>query len=245
VFVPLSVQVVGRTQYVPPVLDVPYESEGETGEDLACFAGRACYQSFDRPRAATATNAGYLAHILDVGHGSVLEHASVSLYVQGVSRSLTHELVRHRHLSYSQLSQRYVADSGALVLPPEFEGDDVALSFLDEAKHTAETMYAALTERAEQKLASVPMTKTARRKRARQAARAVLPNMAETKLVVTGNLRAWREVIELRATEHADTEIRRFAVEVLRVLQKEAPNVFADFKIVTLDDGTSAAQVRS
>lgn len=243
VFVPLSVQVVGRTQFVPPA-GVPWQAEEPDGQALAEFAGRACYQSWGRPNPATATNAGYLAHILDVGHGSVLEHSSVSLYIEGVSRSLTHELIRHRHLSYSQLSQRYVADSGAMVMPPEFAGYGDAAAMLTDAAKTAEDYYGRLVAHVEHKLASQPMTKTARRKRARQAARAVLPNMTETKIVVTGNYRAWREVIALRATEHADAEIRNLAVEILRVLKAEAPNVFADFAIVKLDDGSPAAEVR-
>ena len=65
---------------------------------------------WSKPNPRTATNAGYLRHIIDVGHFSVLEHASVSFYITGVSRSFTHELIRHRHFSYSQLSQRYVPE---------------------------------------------------------------------------------------------------------------------------------------
>lgn len=246
-FVPLQVTVVGRTVFdadaAAEVMD-GFRTDADGGQALAEAAGRSCYGSFGKPNPTTATNAGYLAHILDVGHGSVLEHSSVSLYVQGVSRSLTHELVRHRHLSYSQLSQRYVPDSGRLVMPPDLEDVSDADADLWEAYENANEVYQRLTENVTAKLGSQPMTKTARRKRARQAARAVLPNMAETKIVVTGNYRAWREVIALRATEHADTEIRRFAVAVLRVMQKEAPNVFADFEVFTLDDGTSAARLR-
>ena len=80
-----------------------------------------------------------------------------------------------------------------------------------------------------------------RRKQARQAARAILPNATETRIVVTGNYRAWRHFIAMRATEHADVEIRQLAVECLRQLQREVANVFADFEIATLDDGTEIA----
>ena len=82
---------------------------------------------------------------------------------------------------------------------------------------------------------------TLRRKQARQAARAILPNATETRIVVTGNYRAWRHFIAMRATEHADVEIRELAVECLRHLQKAAANVFADFTISTLPDGTEIA----
>jgi len=81
-------------------------------------------------------------------------------------------------------------------------------------------------------------TATMRKKRARQAARAVLPNSAETKIVVTGNARAWRHFVEMRGSETADVEIRRLAVSVLHVLQNEAPNIFGDLRLVPQDDGS-------
>jgi thymidylate synthase (FAD) len=80
-----------------------------------------------------------------------------------------------------------------------------------------------------------------RRKQARQAARAVLPNATETRIVVTGNYRAWRHFIAMRASEHADVEIRRLAIECLRQLIDLAPAVFADFEISALADGTEVA----
>src|SRR5690606_4189981 len=91
-----------------------------TGPDaLAEFAGRACYQSFHKPNPKTAANHDYLRNILDQGHYSVLEHASATFYVTGVSRAFTHELVRHRHLSFSELSQRFVnVEDVELVEPP-------------------------------------------------------------------------------------------------------------------------------
>jgi thymidylate synthase (FAD) len=220
------------------------------GTDLAEFAGRSCYQSWDRPNPRTATNAGYLAHILEVRHGSVLEHASYTFYVQGVSRSLTHELVRHRHLSFSQLSQRYVDGSSTeYVMPPLFEGDEIAEGVMREARADDERSYERLETRAREILAErehetikaggrVKVDLTGQRKQARQAARAVLANAAETKIVVTGNLRAWRHFIAVRATEHADVEIRAMAVEVFRHLQQVAGAAVQDGHIEQLDDGT-------
>ena len=82
---------------------------------------------------------------------------------------------------------------------------------------------------------------TLRRKQARQAARAVLPNATETRIVVTGNYRAWRHFIAMRASEHADVEIRRLAIACLRQLVDVAPAVFADFEITALSDGTEVA----
>jgi thymidylate synthase (FAD) len=80
-----------------------------------------------------------------------------------------------------------------------------------------------------------------RRKQARQAARAVLPNATETRIVVTGNYRAWRHFIAMRASEQADLEIRRLAIACLRQLVGVAPQAFADFEIATLADGTEVA----
>jgi len=80
-----------------------------------------------------------------------------------------------------------------------------------------------------------------RKKKARQAARAILPNATETRFVVTGNYRAWREFIAARASEHADTEIRELAVACLEILKKQAPALFDDFLISTLADGSVMA----
>ena len=100
--------------------------------------------------------------------------------------------------------------------------------------------YTELLAALEAKFADVPNA-ILRRKQARQAARSVLPNATETKIVVTGNYRAWRHFIGMRATEHADVEIRQLAVECLRQLMQVAPTVFGDFEIGTLADGTEVA----
>ena len=238
--VPLGVQLVAKTEFVAPA-GVPWTTDADGGQALAEFAGRACYQSWKKPNPATATNAGYLRHILEVGHLSVLEHGSVSFYLTGVSRSLTHELIRHRHFSYSQLSQRYVPERDAAMVEPEAISDDPALHQLfEDAAAAAVQAYEQLLEGLEKRFADEPNA-TLRRKQARQAARAILPNATETRIVVTGNYRAWRHFIAMRATEHADVEIRALAIECLRQLQREVPNVFNDFDIQKLDDGSEIA----
>jgi thymidylate synthase (FAD) len=216
---------------------LPNPNEPTYGADfLAEFAGRACYQSWNRPNAKTATNATYIEHIVDVGHYSVLEHASATFYVEGVSRSLTHELVRHRHLSYSQLSQRYVDESDTEFVKPSGLGDfDPAAELLDGEIHresdsvtgyfydlciSIRDVYTTAVE----ELLKRGMT----RKEARQAARAILPNMTETKIVVTGNMRAWRDMLSKRWHVAADAEIREFAGMILEQLRSIAPNTFAD-----------------
>lgn len=237
-----DIRVIAYTHFDAPA-DVPWTTDTDGGQALAEFAGRACYQSWGKPNPATATNAGYLRHILEVGHLSVLEHGTVTFYMTGISRSLTHELVRHRHFSYSQLSQRYVDSSSAeLVMPPEAVGDPVAEKLIEEAWYEAVASYDALVQHFDNKLADdADVSATLRRKRARQTARAVMPNATETRIVVTGNYRAWMHFVEMRASEHADVEIREAAIMVLRELQRVAPNVFSAYAIVTLPDGTEAA----
>ena len=235
-----EVQLIGWTQFQAPK-GVPWSTDAEGGAALVEFAGRACYQSWRKPNPATATNAGYLRHILEVGHMSVLEHGTATFYFTGISRSLTHELIRHRHFSYSQLSQRYVPERDAAMVEPEVIAEDPQLhaEFVAAAQASVDA-YTRLLEGLEAKFADVPDA-TSRRKQARQAARAVLPNATETRLVVTGNYRAWRHFLLMRATEHADVEIRALAVACLRQLRDAAPNIFADFDISTLADGTEVA----
>ncbi|MBA3488527.1 MAG: FAD-dependent thymidylate synthase [Longispora sp.] len=238
--VPPKIQLIAWTHFEPPA-DVPWETDVNGGQALAEFAGRACYQSWSKPNPATATNAGYLRHILDVGHLSVIEHGSVTFYMSGISRSLTHELIRHRHFSYSQLSQRYVPERDAAMVEPGVIAEDPELhaKFVAAAEASV-TAYTELLEGLEKKFADVANA-TLRRKQARQAARAILPNATETRIVVTGNYRAWRHFIAMRATEHADIEIRALAIDCLRQLKDKAPNVFADFTISALSDATEIA----
>lgn len=236
----MKVQLIAWTQFQAPE-GVAWETDAVGGQALAEFAGRACYQSWKKPNPKTATNAGYLEHILETGHFSVLEHGSVSFYFSGISRSLTHELIRHRHFSYSQLSQRYVPERDAAFVEPDVIKDDPELhAMFEKAADASLAAYTELLEGLEAKFADVE-SPTLRRKQARQAARAILPNATETRIVVTGNYRAWRHFIALRATETADVEIRNLAIEVLRQLRTVAPNVFDDFVVTRLLDGTEVA----
>jgi thymidylate synthase (FAD) len=232
----MHVQLIARTEFMPPP-DVPWSTDAVGGEALAEFAGRACYQSWGKPNPATATNAGHLRHIIEVGHLSVLEHGIVTFYITGISRSLTHELVRHRHFSYSQLSQRYVLDVNAARVEPDIitQSPELHKKFTD-AMLASDVAYRELLDLLK---ATYPTLSV---KEIRQAARSVLPNAAETRIVVTGNYRTWRHFIALRATLSADVEIRALAVECLRQLREVAPNVFSDMEIVPLKDGTSVVK---
>jgi len=220
---------------------VSWQTDTEVaGEHLTEVAGRLCYMSFARPR--PGGNKAYLDHILEVGHGSVLEHAVWNFLFTGVSRSLTHELVRHRAgWAYSMLSQRYVDESVAEYVEPDCIALDPELHALWlEAVAHAHQAYVKLVEKLAERYRDEP-DRTLRRKLARQAARSVLPNATETKIFVSANARALRHFIEMRASRHADVEIRKLAVKVLEVMKAEAPHLFADYQLVALPDGTFEA----
>ena len=219
---------------------VSWQTDTEVGgEVLSEAAGRACYMSYGKGR---KTNREFLGHLIEVGHGSVLEHAVWNFLVTGVSRSFTHELIRHRHFSYSQLSQRYVDESDSDFVEPDIISNDPELHRVwVEAVEASRRAYNALIAGLERLYAAVP-EKTLRRKLARQAARSVLPNATETKIFVTGNARALRHFIELRGSEHADIEIRKVAVGMLRILQQESPSLFGDYRLEPLPDGTFATR---
>ncbi len=213
-----------------------------SSEQLCEIAGRLCYLSYGKGR---KTNEEYIHHLLEVGHGSVLEHAVWNFIITNVSRSLTHELVRHRiGFAYSQLSQRYVDEAETDFVEPDCIAKDEQLHkiWLETVEQTRKS-YIELVGKLSEMYADFP-DKTMRRKLARQAARSVLPNATETKIFVTANARALRNFIELRANEAADIEIRKLAIAILKIMQKEAPNIFGDYEIYTTDDGTEAAKTK-
>ena len=237
------ISVLARPSFAEPGhLPVHWLGESTDGERLAEFAGRLCYMSQKNP--ANRDTRDYLDNIKKQGHGSVLEHATYSLLVEGVSRSLTHELVRHRAgFAYSQLSQRYVDEShAAFVVPPAIQGDDALVAQWTAQMESAQATYVALVEKLMERYGWVD-DKVHRRKMAREAARGVLPNSTETKIVVTANARAWRTMLELRSSEGAEMEIRRCAVAILRTLQQEAPGFFSDFETYVAPDRVEAARI--
>lgn len=238
-----TVTLIARPQFLePPHLKVAWKGESTDGERLAEFAGRICYMSQANP--AGRSTAEYLGNILRQGHGSVFEHAVYVLLIEGISRSCSHELVRHRAgFGYSQLSQRYVDEShAAFVMPPAIQGDPLLESAWQAQVEAAQAAYVQAVEHLMEKYSWVE-DKVHRRKLAREAARSVLPNATEVKIVVSGNVRAWRTMLELRLSEGAELEIRRLAVACLRVLQREAPAFFPDFEIYRAADGTEAGRV--
>ncbi len=246
------ISLITRQQFIYPE-HIDWRSDSDVaGEVVAEFAGRMCYLSFGEDAGlegghksipGRTTNEAYLGNILHVKHGSVLEHAVWTVLIEGVSRSLTHELIRHRAgFGFSQLSQRYVDESNiGFVLPPEIaEGSRAYEVWAEACEQSLQGYRALLGEMLEQVGDDGPATM--RKKRARQVARAVLPNCAETKIVVTGNARSWRHVLEMRGSGSADVEIRRLVNAVLEILDAEAENIFGDMHLVPHPDGTSTIE---
>jgi thymidylate synthase (FAD) len=223
------VELIASTQVHPDAFpEMPRDPNSTDAEHLITGAGRQCYTSFHRPNAATRADADYIRRtVLEQGHESVIEHASASFHVSGVSRNLLLELERHRFLSFSVISQRYVDAStpGHFVLPPALDVDDPNTQLLaDEmlqSKQTAMDVYETTV------VLLIAQGRT--RKQAREAARAILPGNMSTTFIVTGNLRAWRDVLKRRYSTHADAEIAALATEILSHLRRLAPSVFADF----------------
>ena len=208
----------GEYEATTPIAAYMEPNPGATdAETLVEFAGRSCYQSFHRPNPKTAKTADYLERTLfEQAHWSIAEHATATLYFTGVSRAFTHELIRHRHLSYSQLSQRFVDESEAnIVVPPALRDGD---------EHTVNAA-AAFAVEAYKDTARGLIDSGVPRKQAREAARAILPNAIETRIVVTGNLRAWNEVIARRTAPDADAEMIEVMGMARDALAPIAPNV--------------------
>ena len=190
-------------------------------ETLMEFAGRQCYKSFHRPNPETATTQAYLERTLfDQGHWSIAEHATITLHITGVSRAFLTELTRHRHLSFSVQSQRFVDESDCnVVMPPAIRDTDdrTRTKWRYDMVDAIET-YANQVEA----LGNLP------RKQAREAARSVLPNAVETRMVVTANLRAWYNVIALRTAPGVDAEMVEVMTLVRDQLATIAPTIFKE-----------------
>lgn len=231
--------------------DLVTGSEDVSLDALPEFAGRHCYRSFSKGR----QRSDYIKNIIDMEHGSVLEHANISFAISGVSRSLTHELIRHRAgAAPSQESQRYVdAQDVNFVVPPLVASLDCSavnsvgrvfetscLESLDNYKDLISYMEQ-LTTSGDGSELGVKLA-TMRKKRILEAARSVLPNAAETRLTWTMNMRAARHVCALRGGEGADLEIRALAIAMLHKLKDRAPIIFNDFEIYEAEDGFEAVR---
>jgi len=180
-------------------------------ERLIELAGRVAYQSFHRLKEGSEKE--FVRMIRRSGHHSVLEHAYATFRISGISRACSHQLVRHRLCSFTQKSQRYVDEKDfSYVIPPSVEENEEAKKLFEEFMESARNTYVRLKELGIKN----------------EDARYVLPNAAETEIVLTANFRELRHIISLRKDKSAQWEIRKLAHEMLRLLKEHAPSVFED-----------------
>ena len=231
----------------PGYLDDP--TELPPASRLLKTAGQVCYASFGPKRTHNADVKRYFDNLTSSGHGSVYEHATFSFLCYGISRSNTHEVIRHRAgTAYSQLSQRFVSGKVLrFVERPEYR-DVPALHkrFCERidaaAREYEEVADELLALQSEGSPLLAGERRTDMRKRVQQAARSVLPNEAETVLVMSGNVRAWRHIIEMRTDAHAEIEIRDLFFRIFLCLVQAEPVLFEDYEVSALADGTFAAR---
>ncbi|MDY0059038.1 MAG: FAD-dependent thymidylate synthase [Myxococcota bacterium] len=251
VFEPV-VTLLARPQFlgVPPELGFPRSGQdtGTDAERLIEAAGRVCYDSYGKGRGS----ADYHRHLQEVGHGSVTEHALWSFLLAGVSRGLTHELVRHRvGVAYAQRSTRYVDEQESpWIVPPLFreQASDPpevaalrrqACAELARVRQEACTGYARLLGLGQELLAQTHpgLEPAERRKLLRGAARSVLGQGLATSIVFSANLRALIHICQMRGVRHAEAEIRIVAAQLAAIMRAEVPAYFADLELTDAPDG--------
>jgi thymidylate synthase (FAD) len=187
-------------------------------EETIALAARLCYSPTSisdlRSKLGASDIQAFLDKIMSLGHHSVLEHASFTFGIEGISRVTSHQLVRHRIASFSQQSQRYVshAEHFTSIMPDSIaENTDARqiFAFMSETVHKA---YSQLVDM------GIPP----------EDARYILPNATETKLIMTMNARELQHFFALRCCQRAQWEIREMAVEMLRLVKKVAPVIFRE-----------------
>lgn len=203
----MRVKIIGVTQAL---------SGDGSPESLLEQAGRCCYRS-----EPTGDTGRFLRNRIGEGHESIIEHASITFDISGISRACSHQLVRHRIASYSQESQRYVEMAEPeMVAPPSVGANAEAMAVWEE--------FLAHVRRTYTRLRALGVRK--------EDARFVLPNATATRIVVTMNLRSLRHFVTVRADRAAQWEIRALALEMLRQAHKIAPAVFSDLRERYLGD---------
>jgi len=231
--------------FAHPRYQIPQGVHGTYAEELITHAGKGCFDSYG-PEGRTIQE--HIKNLIRSGHGSVLEHANISIFIEGISRGCSHELVRHRAgFAFSQRSTRYTAEEESAIVLDPFYADlyatkDLSINqktILNQFIHDCKRDIDSYTTAVEWLMDVAPeeMTTVNRRKWARGKARQLLPHAIETRLTMTGNLRAWRHLIEIRSAVSAEAEIRRLAYAIFQAISPTAPFVFEDFVAVDGPDG--------
>jgi thymidylate synthase (FAD) len=193
-------------------------------EETVAMAAKLCYSPSDISALKDKTEAkdqrAFVEKLMGMGHMTPVEHPSFTFAIEGISRACSHQLVRHRLASYSQQSQRYVSEEAGFdyVIPPVIKGDRELKRYFIKFMNEAQAAYNTLVERLGEK--------GVKGEAANQDARFVLPNAAETKIMVTMNARELMHFFRLRCCNRAQWEIRQMAEEMLRLAKKAAPVIF-------------------
>lgn len=199
-------------------------------------AGRVCYMSFGDKQYRKTTKE-YISNIMHQGHDSVLEHATFTVLVDGLTRALSHQLVRHRiGFAYSQLSQQYHDESDAEFAQPYGleENPELKKQWLQWCESTR-VMHNSLRSASFKDSAFAHLSGKEQQRHSRSMARSVLPNATCTTMVITGNARAWRHLLNVRGDIAGDIEMREYCISIYQLLLNSSPSLFSGFEI--LDDG--------
>lgn len=225
-----TVTVLSLPSFIPhPEYKVP--PTDNVGYALIAHAGKGCYDSYGEDGRSIKE---HIQALIQSKHGSVLEHVNVSFFIEGISRGLSHELVRHRHFAFSQRSTRYTnEDEAAIVLDPFYARlynearYDLVSQFINSCEDAINSYKQAVSL-----LDATGMSRKWKRGKARQ----LLPHALETRLTMTGNIRAWRWFIESRSNRHAEAEIRRLSFFIFTLIKSIYPLLFEDFEEEYVDD---------
>lgn len=201
-------------------------------EDVITSAGKLCYSKVGvseiLEKSTPEDNERFIKMLSDMGHHSPLEHVSFTFAIEGVSRALTHQLVRHRIASYSQQSQRYVEldKTFEYIIPPSIQNSKHKERYED-IMANLHYSYMHITEMLEEEYILQGMDKRSANKKAIEDARYVLPNACETKIVVTMNARTLLHFFEKRCCSRAQWEIREMANKMLKICNEISPTLFS------------------
>ena len=211
------------------------------GERLIAQAGKLCYSPVGVDEIMEELDDEsvdkFVKMLMKLGHYSPLEHVSFTFAAEGVSRTLTHQLVRHRLASYSQQSQRYVKlDNFQYIIPPAIENNEKAKALFLEAMEADKESYLKITDELYKKYydeliasgMSEKKAESAAEKNAIEDARYVFPNACETKIVFTMNARTLLHFFEVRACNRAQWEIREMAIEMIKKVKAIYPSLFVN-----------------
>lgn len=216
-------------------------------QEIIEAAGRVCYMSFGANQSAK-TNDEYIHHLIRQGHESVLEHVNWSFVITGISRALSHQIVRHRvGFAFSQLSQQYHDEGDATYrMPPEVEANPAAAEAWTRAIDAAKKSYSDIISSLEQSNRnSTDLSERELSRAIRSAARSVLPSSTETTIFMTANARALRHFFAVRGSIIGDREMREISAALFKAVSSEAPAVFFDFKLRLLGDGSETVEMVS